>query len=111
MIYKMNLAKKPFNLIKSGQKTIEMRLNKPERSNIAGGDTIEFTSNDDGNKLSVLVLNITKFLSFEDLYKAFDHTKLGYQKGEEADPDDMLIYYKKEDIEKYGVLAIEIKLQ
>ena len=111
MIYKMNLAKKPFDLIKSGQKTIEMRLNKPERSNIVKGDTIEFTSNYDGSKLSVLVLNISKFPSFDDLYKAFDHTKLGYQKGEAADPDDMLIYYKKEDIEKYGVLGIEIKLQ
>lgn len=106
----MNLAKEPFDLIQSGQKTIEMRLNKPGREKITKGDTIEFNSND-GRKLSVLVLNITKFPSFSDLYRAFDHIKLGYQKGQVADPDDMLIYYKKENIEKYGVLAIEIKLQ
>ena len=34
----------------------------------------------------------------------------GYLPSEDADPNDMLKYYKQEDIEKYGVLAIEIQL-
>ena len=110
MIYHMNLAKAPFGLIKSGQKTVEMRLCKPERESISEGDTIVFRSNEDGQTLSVLVLNIVKFPSFKELYKAYDKARLGYQLDEKADPDDMLIYYQKEDITKYGVLAIEIQL-
>ena len=106
----MNLAQKPFELIKSGQKTIEMRLCKPERENIRKGDTIVFRSNSDGETISVLVLNISKFPSFVELYKAYDKTRLGYSKDQVADPDDMLIYYQKDDIAKYGVLAIEIQL-
>ena len=105
----MNLAETPFSLIKSGLKTIEMRLNTPERAKIKRGDFIEF-SNSDGETVKVLVLNITKFPSFIELYNHFDKTLLGYQKVEKADPDDMLIYYQKEDILKYGVIAIEIKV-
>ena len=106
----MNLAKGPFGLIKSGQKTVEMRLCKPERESISKGDTIVFRSNEDGQTLSVLVLNIVKFPSFKDLYQTYDKARLGYKPNEKADPDDMLIYYLEEDITKYGVLAIEIQL-
>lgn len=110
MIYQMNLHQGPFDLIKSGKKTIEMRLNTLERANIGIGDTIEFTSRISGEKLSVLVINIKKYPTFKELYEDNDLTKLGYQKGEKASPDDMLTYYKAEDIQKYGVLAIFIKL-
>ena len=110
MVYQMNLAKDPFDLIKSGRKTVEMRLCKSGRENIRRGDRIVFTCNDDGQTLSVLVLNIVKFPSFKELYVAYEPSRLGYNKGQQADPDDMLIYYKKEDIEKFGVLALEIEL-
>ncbi len=106
----MNLAGIPFGLIESGQKTIEMRLNTPKRASLKAGDYIEFTSNDDGRKMKVLVLNIKKFPSFHELYSHFDKTLLGYKNDEVANPDDMLIYYCKEDITKYGVIAAEIKL-
>ena len=110
MTYHMNLAKSPFALIKSGQKTVEMRLCKPERESISKGDTIVFHNNEDGQTLSVLVLNIAKFPSFKELYQAYDKARLGYESDETASPDDMLIYYQEEDIIKYGVLAIEIQL-
>ena len=40
-----------------------------------------------------------------------NHNKIsiGYTENEIANPDDMLMYYSKEDIEKYGVLGIELK--
>ena len=110
MTYHMNLAKHPFALIKSGQKTVEMRLCKPERESISKGDTIVFHNNEDGQILSVLVLNIVKFPSFKELYQVYNKARLGYGLSEEAKPDDMLIYYQAEDILKYGVLAIEIQL-
>ncbi len=40
------------------------------------------------------------------------HSKIsiGYTEDETANPDDMLSYYTKEDIEKYGVVGIEISV-
>ena len=110
MTYQMNLNDGPFQLISSGQKEVEMRLNTPKRAVIKPGDHIVFTNEKDGKQIEVLVLNIMKFPSFKELYENIDNTKLGYIKGEKADYQDMYFYYKKEDIQKYGVLAIFIKL-
>ena len=111
MLYEMNLQKAPFDLIKNGQKTIEMRLCKNNRDKIQRGDHIVFHNEKDGEKLEVLVLNMHKYPSFKELYENHKKESLGYRSDEIANPDDMLIYYSKEDIEKYGVLAIEIKVQ
>ena len=108
-IYEMNLHNEPFALILSGRKTVEMRLNKNGRENISKGDTIVFT-NQSGDKLEVLVVNIFKFPSFKELYDSYDKSRLGYLPNEEANPDDMLKYYSSQEIKKCGVLAIEIAL-
>ena len=108
-IYEMNLHNEPFSLILSEKKTVEMRLNKNGRENISKGDTIVFT-NQNGDKLKVLVVNIFKFPNFVELYKSYPKERLGYLPNEEANPYDMLKYYSEDDIVKYGVLAIEIKL-
>ena len=108
-VYEMNLHNEPFDLILSGRKTVEMRLSKNGRENIQKDDVIVFT-NKDGKKLKVLVLNIIKFPTFKELYDYYNKEKLGYSQNEDASSDDMLKYYSKEDIAKYGVLAIEIKL-
>ena len=110
MVHQMNLASKPFELVLNEQKKVEMRLNTPERRNIHIGDTIVFTNQDDGRILEVLVLNIQIYPSFKELYANNDKSLLGYDKDDIADPDDMLIYYKQENIDNYGVLGITIKL-
>ena len=47
---------------------------------------------------------------FADLYRDYDKVSLGYGKDEEAKPEDMELYYSKEEQEKYGVVGIEIEL-
>ena len=108
-IYEMNLQDAPFQLILSAQKDVEMRLCKNGREEIKKDDIIVF-SNKNGNQIKVLVVDIKRFLNFVELYDYYDKTRLGYKPDEDASPDDMLIYYTKEDILKYGVLGIEIKL-
>ena len=44
-----------------------------------------------------------------DFYSSYEKTAIGYKKDEVANPNDMLNYYSQEQIDKYGVLAIEIK--
>lgn len=110
LIYEMNLNEIPFAMIKSRQKCIEMRLNKKGREKIKPGDQLVFTNNKTGEKLIIEVTLVSKYSSFVELYKHFDKTDLGYRSDEVANPDDMLEYYSQDDIDKYGVLAIGVKL-
>lgn len=106
--YKMHLHDEPFKLILNGKKDVEMRLCKNGREYIKNNDIIVF-SNDQGDQIEVLVTGVHKYKNFQELYDNFDKVRLGYSPEEVADPDDMLIYYDREDIVKFGVLAIEIK--
>ena len=106
----MNLHPKPFDLIKSGLKDIEMRLYDNRRKSIKIGDNIIFTNNQTGEKLEVEVINLFIFKDFNELYSHFDKARLGYKADEIANPDDMELYYSKEAIKKFGTLAIEIKV-
>ena len=57
-----------------------------------------------------MVINMYRYLSFEELYQHHSKVSIGYNKDEIANPKEMLMYYSKEMIEKYGVVAIEIKV-
>ena len=105
----MKLKNEPFMSIKNGLKTIEMRLFDEKRKQIKVGDTIEFTNIVSLEKLKVKVIALHKFKNFEELYSHFNKTQLGYKQTEIASPNDMNQYYTNDDIEKYGVLGIEIK--
>lgn len=109
MKHNMNLNNRPFKSIKEGTKTIELRLNDEKRSLLKVGDEIEFTNRDTNEKLSVDIINLHKYPSFEELYKHFDKVEMGYNKDDIAEPKDMEAYYSKEEQDKYGVLGIEIR--
>ena len=109
MTHQMNLNQTPFELISSGKKVVEMRLKTPKRDQIKVDDTIVFTSEGTDKKLEVLVLNIESFPSFKELYESVGNHLLGYPSGQ-GNYEDMYEYYTKEDIDKYGVLAIYIKV-
>ena len=108
MIYYMNLWDDSFRAIKAGWKTIEMRLNDEKRAAIRVGDVIEFTDTSTQEKLSCRVTNIYRYADFAELYKNHDKLSIGYKEEESAYPDDMLQYYTKEEIEKYGVVGLEL---
>lgn len=111
MVHKMNLWDESFQKIKSGEKTIEMRLCDEKRSLIALGDVIEFTNIKNGEILECAVTDLYKYESFYELYKHHDKISIGYSHDEKADPDDMLTYYSAEKIKKYGALGIEVAIR
>ena len=88
MNHNMNLSPVPFEMIKSGQKTIELRLNDEKR-----------------------LKQIHKFESFAQLYKSLPLLSCGYTQAdiETAKPEDMDVYYSPERQKEYGVLGIEIE--
>ena len=110
MIHKMNLAPSPFQAIGSSRKTIEMRLCDEKRSKIKVGDEIEFENTDTHQKIKCEVIKLTRYKDFFELYSNFDKTAIGFDENETANAENMYTYYSSEQIEKYGVLAIAIKL-
>ena len=106
----MRLHKGPFELIKNGSKTIELRLYDEKRQMINVGDIITFENRSDGEKIQVKVIELHKYPSFEELYKHFNKVSMGYKEDEEANPKDMELYYSSEEQSKYGVVGIEVEL-
>ncbi|MBO5313416.1 MAG: ASCH domain-containing protein [Clostridia bacterium] len=108
MIHKMKLNSEPFSAMLQGRKTVEMRLNDEKRQLIKERDFIEFYNRDTGEGLIARVVKVTVFKDFHQLYASYDKTALGYLPDEDARAEDMSQYYDDEEIEKYGVMAIEI---
>ena len=108
----MKLHAAPFEKIKSGEKTIELRLFDEKRQKIQVGDFIVFTNTTTGEKLQAKVEQLHRFDSFEELYKALPLLQCGYTAEDvaTAHPDDMHAYYSAEEQQKYGVVGIEISL-
>ena len=100
----MKLQHSPFLAIKSGRKTVEMRLYDEKRSLINEGDMVEFTDVETGEKL------LCRVVKLQELYSHHDKTSIGYAETEEASPQDMLAYYPMEEVQKYGVVGIEIQV-
>lgn len=111
-LHKMNLHAAPFEMIKSGQKTIELRLFDEKRQQIKAGDTIVFTNTASGETLTATVLKLHVFDSFDALYQALPLLKCGYtaEDIDTASPSDMQSYYSLEKQKQYGVVGIEICL-
>ena len=97
----MKLRREPFDLIKAGRKTVELRLYDEKRRQVQVGDAITFSC--EGEALTVKVLALHRFSDFEALYSVLPHSALGSN-----DPKDMEQYYSLEEQHKYGVLGIEI---
>ena len=109
----MNLHSAPYEMIRSGRKTIELRLYDEKRRLISIGDEIKFVSSSDSAiSLNCRVIALHKFDSFEDLYDSLPLLQCGYTENDisTASPNDMDVYYSKENQKKYGVIGIEIEL-
>ena len=106
----MKLNSVPFEMIKSGEKTIELRLYDEKRQQIKVGDIIIFTNTVNGEKMCATVKKLHRFDSFEELYKTLPLLQCGYvpEDVNTAHPSDMEQYYSAEEQKQYGVVGIEL---
>ena len=111
MKHEMKLNNGPFEKIKNGTKTIELRLNDEKRQLLKIKDLIEFTNRTNNEKMLVEIANLYHYPSFEELYKHEDKIAMGYKEDEVACPDDMSVYYSEEEQIKNGVIAIHFNLK
>ena len=112
MNHQMSLHLLPFERMQKGEKIYELRLNDEKRQLLQVGDEITFTCRENGDTLCAKVVSLLPFKSFSALYQTLDLRLCGYREGEifTASPKDMEAYYSQEEIERWGVLAIKIKL-
>lgn len=108
--HNMKLQPSPFEMIKSGKKTIELRLYDEKRQLIKPGDEIIFTNVSTGEEIKKTVLKLHLFESFAELYNSLPLLKCGYTEDDvqNADPADMEQYYSREEQAKCGVVGIEL---
>lgn len=109
MIHEMRLNNEPFNKIKEGTKTVELRLLDEKRKALRVGDKIIFTNRANNEKIDVVITNLFKADSFEPIYEKYSKVAMGYNEEDDAKSEDMEEYYSKEEIKKYGCIAIEIE--
>ena len=109
-MHEMKLNPAPFAQIKSGKKTIELRLFDEKRQTIKVGDRITFTNTETGEKLTKTVKALHRFDSFETLYKTLPLLQCGYTEADVANahPSDMAQYYSPEEQAQFGVVGIEL---
>lgn len=113
MKHYMKLWQQPFEMIRSGEKTIELRLYDEKRRRVKAGDEIVFTCPSiDSCFITVKVIALHRFNGFEELYASLPLTKCGYtaETVTDASAKDMDSYYSLEEQALYGVVGIEIEL-
>lgn len=113
MRHDLQLAAQPFDLIASGQKTIELRLWDEKRQKITVGDDLVFHLVDHPEQTLVTkVRALHRFDSFAQLYAQLDLLACGYTASNiaSASPEDMARYYSEEQQAHYGVVGIELEV-
>ncbi len=108
----MRLQPAPFEKIKSGEKTIELRLWDEKRRKIRVGDAIAFVNTTTAETLRATVVCLHRFGCFDELYRALPLLRCGYtpETVQTAQPSDMEQYYTPAEQARYGVVGIEIIL-
>lgn len=112
MVHEMKLHESLFKKIKSGKKTVELRLYDDKRRKINIGDRILFTNQTSQEMIAVIVTELYRFESFRKLFEKIPSEKCGNTCDTSIDDlvEQMRKYYSAEAEQKYGVLGIEIEL-
>ncbi|MBM2657344.1 ASCH domain-containing protein [Staphylococcus pseudoxylosus] len=108
----MRLNDEPFQLVKEGTKTIEVRLNDAKRQEIQSGDFITFTNLKSAEQITVEVIGSEVFTSFQALLNHYSNQVTGFSNDIQLSQKLASIYqiYSQTDELAYGALAIEIRL-
>lgn len=107
--HEMRVKLSYFTLLKSGDKSVEFRLNDAKRKKITAGDRIRFICQNDLSTAIVLsVSDIVTSSDFDSLLKSFSPAMLGGISYEEQ-LSDLRNLYDMERENKNGVMAIILK--
>jgi len=111
MHYFMGLYDRPFELVASGKKTVEVRLYDRKRRKLKIGDLITFNKlTNPLEDVTVIIKDLTRFPTFKEMYSTIPHEAMG---AEESSLEEMLketyTIYPPEKEEEWGTVAITIE--
>lgn len=112
--YTLVIPDEYFDKIKSGEINLALRVNDTKRRNYKVGNVLTFKKqSDESDEFKVEISNLFYFDTIKDALLGFGKKRFGYTESITADKieDKMLMFYKNEDIEKYGIVIIEIKIK
>lgn len=107
----LNLNPIYFDLIKSGEKIFEGRLNDEKRKTFNIGDKITFYKEPEKTEtMEAIILDKYLFESFDETANELDKSKLGFENNTKEEMiNTYRSFYSKEDENKYGVVVFKIK--
>ncbi|MBO7244760.1 MAG: ASCH domain-containing protein [Alphaproteobacteria bacterium] len=104
----MSVKQPYFNLLKTGKKTIELRLFDEKRQKIKMGDYILFSNIDNREEnFQGKVINLYWEKNFEALCKKISPNQAGFQTKKEL-LNALKEFYSEAEQNKFGVIGIEI---
>jgi len=109
--YHNHRAEPYFSFLKNGQKTIEGRLHKGWYRMVKPGDRIRVYSEDESDSITTEVLGARRYATILEMLDREAQSKM--LPDANTQEDGLAIYrkfYTKEDEEKYGMVAIEVRL-
>ena len=112
MKHSMKLYEEPFEKIRRGEKTIEVRCMDEKRKTFKLGDMIEFHKIENPEELLVVkILELYQCKSFRELYSMFPAGDFGHE-GESVDSmvADIRDTYSEEREIRDGVLGIRVEV-
>ncbi len=108
-MHRLNVQEKYYNLLKSGVKSIELRLFDDKRKAIKVGDMIEFTNAADKEDMfRAEVVCLHRAADFATLCHQIDCRKAGFASNEELNKA-LEQFYSYERQQEFGVVGIEVK--
>ena len=109
-MHKMSVQEKYFNLLKSGRKTIELRLFDEKRQKIKIGDIIEFSNAANAkDTFFAQVINLHKAPDFISLCSKISIRKIGFSSQDEL-LKTLEEFYPSQRQKEFGVIGIEIQI-
>lgn len=107
----MRLNDQPFQQIKNGEKTVEIRLYDEKRRKIQPGNIICFKHTGNKEQIQTRVVKLHTCVSFAKLFELVGLEMCGFNGYTiEQAVDRMKDFYSIEEEQKYGVVGIEIQL-
>ena len=111
MEMKLRLHDYVYDLIRNKTKDVEVRVNDEKRRQLHIGDTLIFINRgNEEEQTKVTVTNLVYFKNFKEVAENYSMERL-YLKDTSKEEYVKLFdeFYSQEDVEKYGVVAIEFK--
>ena len=100
-----------FELVKNGTKTVEVRVNDEKRRKLKVGDIISFLKlPDNDEKIDAIVEELAYYKDFVSLVNHYSMEELYSSLYSKEDFINLLMsFYKEEEIQEYGTVAIKFK--